>query len=69
MHNNIWYYIVKKGSEKMKEFYSLNEVAEILGFSIKTVREWVRLKKINYVKILGNIRVSKEELERLKKGE
>lgn len=53
----------------MKEFYSLNEVAEILGFSIKTVREWVRLKKINYVKILGNIRVSKDELERLKKGE
>ena len=53
----------------MKEFYSLNEVAEILGFSIKTVREWVTDKKINAVKILGEWRISIQEIERLKKGE
>lgn len=53
----------------MKEFYTLNEVAEILGFKVKTIREWVRLKKIKSTKIMGGVRVSKEELERLKKGE
>ncbi len=53
----------------MKEFYSIKEIAEILGFKERTVRNWIETKKIKAVKILGGWRIPKEELERLKKGE
>ena len=52
----------------MKEFYSIKEVAEILNFKERTVRKWIECKEINAVKILGCWRISKEELERLKRG-
>lgn len=58
-----------KGSEKMKEFYSIKEIAEILGFKERSVRNWVETKKIKAVKILGGWRIPKEELERLKRGD
>lgn len=58
-----------KGSETMKEFYTVKEVAEILGFKERALRNWIDRKKIKAVKILGGWRIPKEELERLKKGE
>lgn len=53
----------------MKELYTLKEVAETLGFATKTVQNWVYQGKIKCVRVLGNVRITKEELERLKKGE
>lgn len=53
----------------MKELYTLREVAETLGFSHKTIQNWVYQGKIKCIRVLGNVRVPKEELERLKKGE
>jgi len=54
-----------------KEFYSTAEVAEIVGRSEFTVREWCRLKRIQAVKRPNGIgrlrewRISHEELQRL----
>lgn len=53
----------------MKEFYRIKEVAEILNFKERAVRQWIVDKKINAVKIFGEWRVPAEELERIKKGE
>lgn len=53
----------------MKEFYSIKEVAEILGFKERTVRMWVDTKKIKAYKIVGSWRIKKDELQRLMKGE
>lgn len=53
----------------LKEFYSLKEVAEMLGVSKKTVESWVYKKTINTVKIGRLRKVRKSEFERLKRGE
>ena len=48
--------------------YKIKEVAEILNFSERTIRQWVIDGKINAVKIMSEWRISEEEVERLKKG-
>ena len=53
----------------MKEFYTVKEVAEILGFKERALRNWIDRKRIKAVKILGGLRIPKEELERLKRGD
>lgn len=50
----------------MKTIY---EVAEIFGVHWQTVRNWIRDGKIKAVKIERTIRISDEEIERLKRGE
>lgn len=55
-----------KGAEKM---YRIKEVAKILGFTERAVRQWVVDGKIKAVKIMSEWRIPEEEIERLKRGE
>ena len=47
------------------EMYAVQEVAERLKVSEGTVRNYLSEGKIKYVKILGNTRIKKEELDKL----
>ena len=49
--------------------YRIKEVAKILGFTERSVRQWVVDRKIKAVKIMSEWRIPEEEIERLKKGE
>ena len=49
--------------------YRIKDVAKILNFTERAVREWVRTGKIKAVKIMGEWRIPTEEVERLKQGE
>lgn len=49
--------------------YRIAEVAKILGFKERTVRQWIADGKIKAVKIMSEWRIPEEEIERLKKGE
>lgn len=54
----------------MKRCYNLNQVADLLGIKVRTVREWVRTGKIHGIKLAGSRRwaVPEEEIERLQNG-
>ena len=49
----------------MEEMYTVHEVMEILKVSESTVRRWLSQGKMDFVKIMGNTRITKGELERL----
>lgn len=49
--------------------YRIKEVAKMLGFSDRAVRQWVVDGKIKAVKIMSEWRIPEEEVERLKRGE
>lgn len=49
--------------------YRIKEVAQILGFTERAVREWVKTGKIKAVKIMSEWRIPEEEVDRLKRGE
>lgn len=53
----------------MQELFSIKQVAEMLGFKERAVRQWVKDGKIKAIKVFSEWRIPKEELERLKKGE
>ena len=57
---------LQKVGDKM--MYRIREVAQILGFTERAVREWVRTGKIKAIKIMSEWRIPEEEVERLKKG-
>ena len=48
----------------MSEMYTVKEVAEKLKISEGTVRNYLSSGKVKYVKFLGNVRITKEELEK-----
>lgn len=52
---------------------TIKETAKIFGVHWQTVRNWIKCGKIKAVKIQWNgrttIRISEEEIERLKRGE
>lgn len=48
----------------MLEMYTVKEVAEKLKISEGTMRNYLSSGKIKYVKFLGNVRITKEELEK-----
>lgn len=48
--------------------YTLKEVAQELKLSLSTIKHWRMKGLIKVVKINGSIRVSEEELKRLKGG-
>ena len=48
----------------MSEMYTVKEVAELLKISEGTMRNYLSSGKIKYVKFLGNVRITKEELEK-----
>lgn len=58
---------LQKGGDSM--MYRIKEVAQILGFTERAVREWVRTGKIKAVKIMSEWRIPEEEVDRLKRGE
>lgn len=49
----------------MDKLYSVKEVAEILGVTEGTVRNYLTNGKIKYVKVLGNTRIKEIELKSL----
>lgn len=48
----------------MSEMYTVKEVAEKLKISEGTMRNYLSSGKIKYVKFLGNVRITKEEIEK-----
>ena len=50
-------------------YKSVNETAKIFGVKPLTIRRWIKAGKIKSVKIVGSVRITDEEIERLKKGE
>ena len=63
----------RKGKFYRKEVLlmkSINEVSDILGIKVRTVREWIKLGKIKAEKSAGNNRwyIPDEEIERTIKG-
>lgn len=48
---------------------TVKEVSETLHLSVHTIRKWIQLKKIKFVKIGKSIRIHKDEVDRLMKGE
>lgn len=53
-------------SEFKKEFYTVEETAELFKVSAKTIRRMVHAGKIEHYKIGVQIRIAASELERLK---
>ena len=49
----------------MDKMYSVKEVAEILGVTEGTVRNYLTKGKIKHVKVLGNTRIRESELKGL----
>ncbi len=48
----------------MEKYYSTEDVAEILGFKEKTVREWLRTGKLKGKKVGRLWRVKESDLEK-----
>ena len=55
----------ERGGAKMDKMYSVKEVAEILGVTEGTVRNYLTKGKIKHVKVLGNTRIRESELKGL----
>lgn len=51
--------------------YNLNEVAELLGLKVRTVRQWVKDGKVKATKIADSRRwiVTESEIRRLQNGD
>lgn len=49
--------------------HKATEVAKMLGFSKRTILNWIRDGKLKAVKIGNEYRISHEEVERIKRGE
>lgn len=47
---------------------NVKETAKIFGVHWQTIRNWIKQGKIKAVKINRTIRISDEEIERVKKG-
>lgn len=56
----------KNGGDYM---LSVSETAKIFSVSKRTIFRWIESGKIKAIKISGTVRISEEEIERLKKGE
>lgn len=49
----------------MEKLYTPQEVADILGFALKTVQNYISEGKIKSVKVFGSNRVTESELKRI----
>lgn len=45
--------------------YNVSEAAELLGIKPRTIRDWVLLRKIEYIRIGRAIRISEAEIDRI----
>jgi excisionase family DNA binding protein len=48
---------------------TVEEVAEELRVTKQTIYNWINAGKINVVRVFGLLRIEKEEVERIKRGE
>jgi len=48
---------------------TIKETAKYFNVSEMTIRRWIESGRLKAVKIVGSVRISEEEIERLKKGE
>ena len=48
---------------------TIRETAKIFGVHWQTIRNWIRDGKIKAVKIKRTVRITEEEIERVKRGE
>lgn len=53
----------------MQKLYRIKEVAKIIGYSERTIRQWIKDGKVKAVKIMSEWRIPEDEVERLKRGE
>jgi len=51
----------------MEKLYTIKEVADMLKVNKMTVYQWIYKGKIKSVKVMGNVRIKVEEIERLVK--
>ena len=51
-------------SDKKMKLYTVKEVAEILKVKEGTMRNYLSTGKIDFIKVLGNTRITREELEK-----
>lgn len=49
--------------------YTLQQVADVLGFKLRTIRQWVKDGKLEATKLGREYRVTQEQLEKLLKGD
>ena len=47
---------------------TVEEVAEELRVTKQTIYNWINAGKINVVRVFGLLRIEKEEVERIKRG-
>ena len=59
------FFNLKKGENVEKLFFSLSEVAKIIGLCRRTVDRYVKAGLINTVRIGSTVRITKAELDRL----
>lgn len=59
--------LLRKYLEELDKFYTLNEVADILRVSRRTIYRYIKMGKLKAVKVHGQWRVSSEEIKRIKK--
>ena len=52
-------------SDSKKSFYTVVELAEAIGMSQVTIRNWLAERRLSYVKFGKNVRIPTSELERL----
>jgi excisionase family DNA binding protein len=48
---------------------TVEEVAKELRVTKQTIYNWINAGKINVVRVFGLLRIEKEEVERIKRGE
>lgn len=48
--------------------YKVKEAAKILGFTELTIRNWIKIGKINAIKVFSQWRIPEDEIYRLKNG-
>jgi excisionase family DNA binding protein len=46
----------------MGKFYTIQEIADLLGISLRTVRRWTASRQLSAYKIGGLLRVSEDDL-------
>ena len=47
-----------------KRLFTVNEIATYLGFSVSTIRKWIRTGQIPFCRVNGGIRFDIQEVEK-----
>lgn len=49
--------------------YTIKQTADIFGVHWQTIRAWIKDGKVKTIKIGHTVRITEEEIERIKRGE